>query len=147
MRAALLLLCGLLCGCGAPPSGGSYRIDDDGIKVKLIYSTPDMENGKAVFAARDGGHCILCHVHADVEAPFQGNVGPDLTFVGTRLTPAQLRLRIVDYDAVKPGTTMPSYYRTHNLNQVAEEHTGQVILSAREIEDIVAFLAEEEPDP
>ena len=35
---------------------------------------------------------------------------------------------------------MPSYYRTDHLNRVASKYAGQTILSAQEIEDVVAFL-------
>ena len=97
--------------------------------------------GENIFAAREGGHCILCHQVESLPAEFQGNVGPDLTYVGSRLTPAQMRLRLVDYDRVKPGTTMPSYYRKDNLNQVGVDYIGQTLLSAQDIEDIIAYLA------
>jgi len=36
---------------------------------------------------------------------------------------------------------MPSYYRTDGLKRVAPKFAGQTILSAQEIEDVIAFLA------
>ena len=52
----------------------------------------------------------------------------------------QLRLRVVDYQLVRPGALMPSYYRIHNLHQVGTAYEGETILSAQDIEDIVAYL-------
>jgi L-cysteine S-thiosulfotransferase len=36
---------------------------------------------------------------------------------------------------------MPPYYRTDRLNRVAPAYRGRPILSAEQVEDIVAFLA------
>jgi len=123
----------LTCKAGIPPQAQDSLppLTDIGGQV---------ENGRALFTSREGGHCILCHQVATIEAPFQGDLGPSLTQVSDRLTPAQIRLRIVDYDRIKPGTTMPSYYRTQNLNQVEARYTGQTVLSAQDIEDIIAYL-------
>jgi len=46
----------------------------------------------------------------------------------------------VDASHFNSNTIMPSYYRTEGLNRVAPKFTGQPILSAQEIEDVVAFL-------
>jgi len=106
----------------------------------LTLQTTDIERGEHLFSNRGDAHCVLCHTHAKAPADFQGDLGPDLTRVGKRLSPAQIRLRIVDYETVKPGTTMPSYFRTHDLNQVQTDKLGQTVLSPLEIEDIIAFL-------
>lgn len=100
----------------------------------------DAQRGVSVFESREGGHCLLCHMVDTSRAEFQGSLGPDLSTVGSRFTAAQLRLRIVDYDRVKPGTTMPSYFRTENLTQVGPEYAGRTMLSAQDIEDIIAYL-------
>ena len=127
---AVLFVCGLI-GC-APP---------DAIVTPLTDVAGDAVRGAEIFATRDGGHCVLCHQVKGLEVEFQGNVGPDLTTVGSRLTDAQLRLRIVDYDIVKPGTTMPSYYRQRGLEQVEAKYRGQTVLSAQDIEDIITYLS------
>jgi len=36
---------------------------------------------------------------------------------------------------------MPAYYRTEGLNQVAGAFRGKPILSAQQVEDVVAWLA------
>lgn len=72
---------------------------------------------------------------------FQGDLAPDLTGAGNRWTVSQLRLRMVDASRFNPDTIMPSYYRADGLVRVGRNFTGKPILSAAEIEDIVAYLA------
>ena len=116
------------------------QIVGDTIPARLTNSPGNAAVGEMLFADRDGGHCVLCHVVSSLDAPFQGNVGPDLSTVANRLTEAQIRLRIVDYQRVRPGTVMPSYYRLHDLHQVAEDHQGEPVLTAPQVEDLVAYL-------
>jgi sulfur-oxidizing protein SoxX len=74
------------------------------------------------------------------EEKFQGTIGPDLKGAGSRYTEGQLRLRIVDSSAVNPGTIMPAYYRMDGLERVAPAFRGRTVLTAEQIEDVVAFL-------
>ena len=98
--------------------------------------------GRAIFSDRESGHCVLCHQVDGLEVPFQGNLGPALTDVGARLTEAQIRMRIVDNTKVNPGTVMPSYYRTSDLHQVGRAYQGETVLSAAEVEHLVAWLSQ-----
>lgn len=98
--------------------------------------------GRAIFSDRESGHCVLCHQVDGLEVPFQGNLGPALSGVGARLTEAQIRLRIVDNTKVNPGTVMPSYYRTTDLHQVGRAYLGETVLSAAEVEHLVAWLSQ-----
>lgn len=143
----VFLVSGLLvfvaaCGKEAPSVLSDTGIVGDTIPVSLTGKRGDALRGKAVFAEREQGHCILCHGVESLDAPFQGNVGPDLTDVGDRLSPAQIRLRIVDYEKVKPDVLMPSYFRTEGLHQVGSEYAGKPALDAGSIEDLVAYLSE-----
>ena len=97
--------------------------------------------GAAIFVDRASGHCVLCHRVTSLDAPFQGDPGPDLSQVGARLTPAQIRLRIMDASLLNPRSVMPSYYRTEGLHRVASEQVGKTFLTAEQIEHLVAFLA------
>lgn len=112
----------------------------DTIAAPLSNTASSVEVGKTVFVDRDQGHCVLCHQIDGLDAEFQGNVGPDLSTVGDRLSAAQIRFRIVDLQCLIPDTVMPSYYRLHDLNQVQEEFQDQTILSAEQIEHLVAYL-------
>ncbi len=118
----------------------SFNITNDAIALSLTGSPGSASSGDLIFTERERGHCVLCHKVASNDAPFQGNVGPDLSAIGARLTAGQIRLRIVDASLVNPDTVMPPYYRTSGLNQVATEHAGAPVLKAEEIEDLIAYL-------
>lgn len=134
------------CGAQDAPLISADMISGDAIESALTDSKGDPVRGEEIFSSRESGHCVLCHQVEGLAAEFQGNIGPDLTFVGDRLTAAQLRLRIVDYQIVQPGALMPSYYRIHDLNQVGEAFLGETILSAQDIEDIIAYLLARKAD-
>lgn len=106
----------------------------------LIEIQGDPTTGLAVFNDRDGGHCILCHQVSSDPAPFQGNLGPSLDDIGSRLGANQLRYRIVDSSRLNPRTIMPAYYRTQGLSQVQEGYRDQPILTAEDIEHLIAYL-------
>jgi sulfur-oxidizing protein SoxX len=99
------------------------------------------ESGRAAFLDRDAGHCLLCHQVAQVNEPFQGNLGPDLSDVGSRFSAVELRERLIDPTRMNPETVMPAYYRTSGLRQVGTGYVGRPILNAQQIEDIVAFIS------
>ncbi len=120
-----------------------YQVVGDAIKEPLapVAGSPDL--GKQIFVQREAGHCVLCHQVAGLAAPFQGNVGPDLSDVGQRLSPGQLRLRIVDASIVNADTIMPPYYRLQNLHRVADNYRDKTVLSAAQIEHLVAYLSQQ----
>jgi len=69
-----------------------------------------------------------------------GNVAPPLSRVATRLSEGQLRLRVVDPTRVNRDVVMPAYYRVHDPHGVAEPYRGKPILTAQQVEDVVAYL-------
>ena len=101
----------------------------------------DGARGRALIVARDAANCVLCHAVPDSAVRFAGDVGPSLQGVGARLNPAQLRLRVADNLRLNAATIMPSYYKVDGLERVAAAYRGKPILSATEIEDVVAYLA------
>lgn len=133
----------LVCSCSEKvgPVIKPSQFVGDTIPNSLTGEVGDRQKGQNTFSGRDEGHCVLCHQVSGLTAEFQGNLGPDLTFVGDRLTEAQIRLRIVDYQLVRPGTVMPSYYRRHDLYSVGSEYVGETFLSAESVEDLVAYLS------
>jgi L-cysteine S-thiosulfotransferase len=136
-----MAICAVVAGCAAPARDADvpYRVDGDVIRERLASAPGDAARGKAVVAARDS-NCLLCHTVPDVGVRFMGNVGPPLAGVGGRLTEAQLRLRIVDSMRLNRDTLMPSYYRMDGLKQVAEPWRGKPVLTAQQVEDVVAYL-------
>lgn len=117
-----------------------YEISGDGIADSLTGAPGDPARGRALVLARTTT-CILCHSGPFPETRFQGDLAPDLTGAGNRWTVSQLRLRMVDASRFNRDTIMPSYYRADGLVRVGRNFTGKPILSAAEIEDIVAYLA------
>ena len=112
----------------------------DAIPNSLTGGKGDASRGRAIVANRQVGLCLLCHSGPFPEAHFQGDLAPDLKGAGKRWTEAQLRQRIVDSRKLNPSTIMPSYYRTEGLNRVAPAFRGKPLLSADQIEDVVAYL-------
>jgi sulfur-oxidizing protein SoxX len=137
MRSGSVLLALLL---AAPVAAGEVRVVEDGILAPLTATPGDPARGRAIVADRTRGLCLLCHAGPFPEERFQGNLAPDLAGAGSRWSAAQLRLRLVDGKRLNPDSIMPSYYRTDGLNRVAPAFRGRTILSAQEIEDVLAFL-------
>jgi sulfur-oxidizing protein SoxX len=116
-----------------------YKITGDGIAESLTGSPGDATRGRALVLDR-AMTCILCH-SGPFGTQFQGDLAPSLAGAGNRWKPSQLRLRLVDAAHFNPDTIMPSYYRVDGLARVGRSWTGKPILSADQIEDIVAYLA------
>lgn len=89
---------------------------------------------------RQVGLCLLCHSGPFPEERFQGNLAPDLRS-SARLSEGQIRQRLVDPSKANPDTIMPAYFRTEGLTRVAPSLRGKTLLTAEQIEDIVAYLA------
>lgn len=106
----------------------------------LTGAPGDAARGRAIVANRQVGLCLLCHTGPFPEERFQGNLAPDLRSAA-RLTEGQVRLRIVDSARVNPDTIMPAYHRTDGLVSVAPAFAGKPVLSAQQVEDVVAWLA------
>lgn len=101
----------------------------------------DAERGRMIVIDRSKGNCLACHRMPIPEEEFHGTVGPSLIGVASRLNEGQLRLRVVDEKQLNPSTIMPGYYRDPDLfNQVLEAYAGRTVLSAQEVEDVVAYL-------
>lgn len=134
---AWLLLLGLM--AAAPALAQAQQ--RDAIAASLTGTTGDPARGRAIVGNRQVGLCLLCHAGPYPEERFQGNLAPDLAGAGSRWTEGQLRLRMVDASRINPETIMPAYYRTEGLTRVARNFAGKPILTAEQVEDVVAFLA------
>jgi L-cysteine S-thiosulfotransferase len=124
----------------AEPALRAYAIVGDEISASLTGVAGDPVRGKAIVASRQTGLCLLCHSAPLPEEKFQGTIGPDLKGIASRNSEGQLRLRIVDPRAFNPDTIMPAYYRRDGLTSVAPAFGGKTVLTAEQIEDVVAFL-------
>jgi len=136
---ALLIACAAAGAALAQDRPARFEIAGDAIPRPFGSEPGDPARGRSIVVNREQGGCTLCH--AVPGEALSGSVAPTLAGVGARLTPAQLRLRIADSTRVNPNTPMPAYYRTDGLSLVAAAYRGRTILSAQQVEDVVAYLA------
>lgn len=134
-RCLWLLLC-----CAAAQAEPAVVVVGDGIPQPLTATPGDAARGRAIVASRQTGLCLLCHSAPIAEERFQGNLATDLAGAGSRWNEAQLRLRLVDARRLNPASMMPAYYRVDGLQRVGEAWQGRSILSAQQVEDVVAWL-------
>jgi len=131
---------GVLASVSAQEALKAFTIVGDVIPVSLTGQKGDAARGRAIVINRQVGLCLLCHFGPFPEESFQGTLAPDLKGAGARWSEGQLRLRIVDASRLNPETIMPPYYRIDGLQRVAPSFRGKPVLTAEEIEDVVAFL-------
>lgn len=118
----------------------AFAVVGDAIPASLTGAPGDPARGRAIVVDRQLGLCLLCHSGPFSEQRFQGTLGPDLSDTAARWTEGQLRLRMVDASRLNPDTIMPPYYRTEGLRRVGAPWQGRPVLTAEQIEDVVAFL-------
>jgi sulfur-oxidizing protein SoxX len=136
---ALALLAGLAVA-QAQDALAPYRVVGTAIPESLIGKPGDAARGRAIVLKREST-CLLCHSGPFPEERFQGDLSPDLKGTGSRWSTGELRLRMVDATRLNPATIMPPFYRIDGLNHVAPAWKGKPVLTAEQIEDVVAFLA------
>ena len=94
------------------------------------------------------GNCVACHqIAAMPEVEFQGNIGPDLDGAADRWSEAQLRGLVSNAKMTFDGTFMPAFYKTEGYIRPGAAYSGKApegelppILSAQQVEDVVAYL-------
>jgi L-cysteine S-thiosulfotransferase len=140
LKCFVLAVCSLLSACATPTDGMvRFQVQGDSIREPLTLTGGDAVRGRAVMVSRDG-NCLLCHSVPETGERFMGNVAPPLSHVASRLTEGQLRLRVVDPTRINPDVAMPAYYRIVDPAHVAEPYRGKPILTAQQVEDVVAYL-------
>ena len=119
----------------------AYKVVDGEIPQPLTAEAGNADRGRAVMIDRKLGNCLACHqVSAIPEQPFHGEVGPPLDGAADRWSEGQLRLIVANSKALFEGTIMPAFHRTEGLHRVAKKFEGKTIISAQDVEDIVAYL-------
>ncbi len=145
--AAALLTAGSAIAETVAPSDVQY--DEYGaVMVSLSGASGDAAEGAKIMASKKRGNCISCHeVTALNDAPFHGEVGPLLDGVGSRWNEAEMRGIVANAKKTYDGTVMPAFYKTEGFIRPGNAYTGKAptealtpILSAQDIEDVVAFL-------
>lgn len=118
-----------------------YAVEGDAIPRPLAAERGDAQRGRAIVASRSVGLCLLCHTAPVPEERFQGNLAPDLAGIGARYSEGQLRLRVADPRRVNPSSFMPAFHSANNPSRIGAAWVGKPILSAQQVEDVVAWLA------
>ena len=146
--AAVVALTSAATGETVAPADVQY--DEYGaVAASLTGVAGDAANGAVVMKTKSKGNCIACHaVSALNDAPFHGEVGPELDGVGDRWTSAELRGILSNAKITFDGTVMPAYYKVDGFIRPGNAYTGKAadgalspLLSAQDIEDVVAFLS------
>ncbi|WP_407495500.1 sulfur oxidation c-type cytochrome SoxX [Pseudooceanicola sp. MF1-13] len=118
------------------------------VEASLTGVPGNPEEGANVVSSKKIGNCVACHAIAQLEdVPFQGEVGPELTWTGESRTEAELRGILTNSKMTFEGTIMPAYYKTTGFIRPGEGFTKKPaqeplppLLTAQQIEDTIAFL-------
>ncbi len=139
----LLLLCAMDLQAAEPDTAQfDYIVSADSIIKPLNNLTGNATRGREVARDQHRGNCLTCHHLPIPEEDFHGNIGPSLYGIGARLSAAQIRLRVADIKQLNPFSIMPGFYRSPDkINRIAAKYAGTTILSAQDVEDIVAYLS------
>ena len=147
LTAAATLIAGVAFAETVAPDAVTF--DEYGaVEASLTGVAGDAANGAKVMTNRGLGNCVACHaVTALSDAPFHGEVGPTLDGVGGYRSEAELRGLVANPKMMFEGTVMPAFYKTSGFTRPGDDYTGNAaqdpikpILSAQEVEDVVAFL-------
>lgn len=143
-RGAFALVLGLAMAVPALATEPSEVVfDDSGAVAQPVSETKgDPLKGREWFADRKLGNCLACHQNTDLdELPFHGDVGPSVDGVADRYTEAELRGIIVNSKKTfGDATVMPAFYRADGFFRMRKDVAGASILTAEQVEDVVAYL-------
>jgi sulfur-oxidizing protein SoxX len=103
-------------------------------------ATGDAANGRALVADTRKSLCLLCHSAPIAEVRLQGDLATSLAGAGSRWTAGELRQRILNPRALDPHSIMPAYGAPPAAQRIAKAWQDKPILTAQEIDDVVAYL-------
>ena len=122
----------------------AYQIvDASEIPASLTGQSGDAEAGRKLYFDRELTGCSGCHgspAGPGAEAGQGADGAPPLTRVSARMPEGTIRLWLVAPEVLSPETTMPAYYRIGQRTDPNDPRFGEPLLSAAEIEDLVAYL-------
>ena len=119
----------------------SWEVKDYAIEEPLCSLAGDALRGKQVVSDSHLGNCLACHQLPIPGIEAFGTIGPPLQGIASRLTEAQIRVRIVDTRNINPMSIMPGFYRDPRLiNRPGKPYRGKTFLTAQQVEDVIAYL-------
>ncbi len=117
-------------------------VGEDSIPKPLTGEPGDVKRGRKLALNRKKGNCLACHVITDLKSqPFHGKIAPPLDGVAERWKPGQIRLRVVNSKKINRDTIMPAFYKNDGFHRLLKKFKGKTVLSAQEVEDIVAYMS------
>jgi len=139
--AAALVMAGSAFAAEVAPADLAFEDGAVGQSLTGVAGNPD--EGKKVFVNRGLGNCLACHSVSALEAEgFHGDVAPTLDGVAERWNVEQLRGIVADAKKTfTEETVMPGFYSLNVGINVRKDLVGKTILTAQQVEDVVAFLA------
>jgi len=147
MKRKAFLIIGATAAFAAMATAGTQTANDvvfddyGAVAMSLTGVAGDAANGRKLSTNRKLGNCLACHVNSKIpEQSFHGEVGPSLDGVGDRWSEEELRGIVANAKNTFEGTIMPAFYRTDGFYRNLEKFEGKSILSAQDVEDIVAYL-------
>ena len=125
-----------------PVAPDAVQFDDGKVMVSLTGAAGNAEAGAKTFSDRKLGNCLACHANSEMSNQlFHGDVGPPLDGVASRYEEAEIRAIVTNSKAVfGDDTVMPGFYSLKVGKDVREDLVGKTILTAEQVEDIVAYL-------
>lgn len=143
MQRSLAIAVALLLIAARASAQDPIKLDivDDSLPKSLTGASGNADAGKKVFLTRTLGNCLACHEVTSLKSEeFHGEFGPSLDGVAGRYSEAQLRLIVADPKRIFADTVMPAFFKNDGLDRVRPEFAGKPILTAVQVEDVVAFL-------
>lgn len=145
MKRLAIITCASVALAGAalaePVAPSSVVFEEGAVAAPLTGQAGDAAEGRKVFANRKLGNCLACHVNSDwSEQPFHGEVGPSLDGTADRWSVAELRGIVSNSKKTFEDTIMPAFYRNAGFTRNLKKFEGKTILSAQQVEDVVAYL-------
>jgi len=146
LAVAALALAGTMATAEIAPENVAYT--DGAIETSLTGVGGDPIAGEKVMTTAALGNCVACHSVDALEAyPFHGDIGPMLDGAADRWTEGELRGIVANAKMMFEGSFMPAFYKTGPYVRPGDGYSGKApeaelppILSAQQVEDIVAYL-------
>lgn len=127
----------------------NVKFDEGSVGQSLSGAPGDPAAGREIVGNKSLGNCVACHEVSDLsDVPFHGEIGPSLDGVGDRWNEAELRGIVANAKVMFEDSVMPSFYKTEGFIRPGNAYTGEAadetfgpLLTAQQIEDVVAYLA------